>query len=89
MTDEKITPTEIARRVVALGYAPTMTRQRVLQLADDDPGWPVPREQWERLGAYWLIEWEPVRSYFEKRVPVSGPAGWRRPAADAADVVTA
>lgn len=55
-----------------------MTRQRVLQLVDDDPQWPVPREQWVKLGAYWLIEWEPVRAYFEKRVPVSGPAGWRQ-----------
>ncbi|MEV6866357.1 hypothetical protein AB0M44_35855 [Streptosporangium subroseum] len=32
-----MTVTEIARRAVALGYARSMTRQRVMQLATSDP----------------------------------------------------
>lgn len=69
MTDqhEWITPTEAARRVVERGYATTMTRQRIYQLADTDPNWPAPRDQWREIGAYKQLPWEPVEQYFKSR----------------------
>lgn len=79
MADEEwITPTEAARRIVALRYAPTMTRQRIYQLADTDPTWPAPRETWRNVGNYKLIPWAPVEAYFKNRDARSGPKGWTR-----------
>jgi hypothetical protein len=73
---ERVTLAEIARRVVAeLGYA-SMSPQRVAELADTDPDWPVPRAQWRRVGAYWQLPWPPVRAYFAARDPRPGPKGW-------------
>lgn len=65
---EMVTLAEIARRV-------SLSKQRVSQLAKDDPAWPVPRDQWQQLGRYWLLPWEPVRKYFEER---DAPAGLHR-----------
>lgn len=79
MTDEEwITPTEAARRVVAAGYAPTMTRQRIFQLADTDPNWPAPRSSWRSIGNYKLLPWGAVETYFKTRNSRSGPKGWSR-----------
>ena len=75
---EWITPTEAARRVVALGYAATMTRQRIYQLADSDPAWPAPRDSWRSVGNYKLLPWKDVETYFKSRDTRSGPKGWTR-----------
>jgi hypothetical protein len=82
MDDEWITPTEAARRVVDLGYAPTMSRQRLYQLADTDPNWPAPRDTWRKLGAYQLLPWTPVEAYFKTRDARPGPKGWNVKNAD-------
>jgi hypothetical protein len=65
--EEWITPTEAARRVVQRGYAKTMTRQRIYQLAADDPAWPAPRDQWRTFGAYKMLPWGAVERYFKER----------------------
>jgi hypothetical protein len=77
---ELVTLTEIARRVVALGYARSMSAPRVAALARTDPAWPVPKAQWRSVGGYWQIPWPPVRDYFAARDTRSGPKGWPRPA---------
>lgn len=69
---ELVTLAEIARRVVELGYAKSMSKERVSQLSKTDPDWPVPREQWMKLGPYWQIPWPPVEEYFRNRRPVHG-----------------
>lgn len=77
---EMVTPTEIARRVVSHGWATSLTRQRVMQLADTDPGWPVPRAEWKRVGRYWQIPWdERLQKYFSARDRRPGPKGWSGP----------
>lgn len=73
---EWITLTEAARRVVELGLADRMTRQRISTLAAADPSWPAPREQWRPVGAYKLLPWEPVKEYFETRDASLGHKGW-------------
>lgn len=78
MDEEWITPTEAARRAVTLGYAPTMTRQRIYQLADTDPAWPAPRGDWREMGAYRLLPWKPVEQYFKNRDARPGPKGWKQ-----------
>jgi hypothetical protein len=79
---EMVTLAEIARRVVAeLGYA-SMSPQRVSQLAETDPAWPIPRSQWRRVGAYWQLPWPPVRAYFAARDTRPGPKGWSPHSAD-------
>lgn len=75
---ELVTLAEIARRVVALGYAETMSRERVRQLSDSDPDWPVPRSEWKKLGPYWQIPWPPVEKYFRARKPMHGVHHSRR-----------
>lgn len=69
---ELVTLAEIARRVVDLGYAETMSKERVSQLSKTDPDWPVPRDQWKKLGPYWQIPWPPIEEYFRNRKPVHG-----------------
>jgi hypothetical protein len=66
---ELVTLAEIGRRV-------GLTTERVRQLARDDPNWPIPRTQWRRVGRYWLVPWEPIKTYFAARDSRSGPKGW-------------
>lgn len=74
---ERLTMKEIAERVVALGYADTMTRQRIARLAKTDPAWPVPQAEWTRLGRYWQIPWDHrLDCYFAQRNSQPGPKGW-------------
>lgn len=75
---ELVTLAEIARRVVELGYAQTMSKERVSQLSKTDPDWPVPRSEWKKLGPYWQIPWPPVEEYFRNRKPVRGVHHARR-----------
>ncbi|MFJ5588351.1 hypothetical protein ACIQCG_01210 [Streptomyces noursei] len=67
---ELMTVTEIARRV-------SLTRQRIMQLANTDPNWPVPRAEWKPLGRYWQIPWDDrLETYFAERDRSPGPKGW-------------
>jgi hypothetical protein len=86
MTDgaevEMVHLAEVARRVVALGYAPSMTGDRVGKLAATDPDWPVASDQEQRAGNRRLVPWDPVRDYFAARFAGRGsrpgPKGWAR-----------
>ena len=75
---EWLTMTQVAERVVQRGYADTMTRQRVAQLAETDPDWPVPKEQWRPVGRYWLLPWTPLEPYFKVRSSRPGRKGWSK-----------
>lgn len=74
--DDWITLTDAAERVVQGGYADTMSRQRLTELADTDPSWPVPRARWKRAGRAWLVPWPPIEAYFKARDTTPGPKGW-------------
>jgi hypothetical protein len=73
---ELVTFTEIARRVTDRGYvARPITRQGVRHIADNDPAWPVPPEQWIRIGNAWAMPWEPIEAFFRDRTTRGrGPA---------------
>ncbi|HEV2637257.1 MAG TPA: hypothetical protein VGX23_19035 [Actinocrinis sp.] len=80
---EWVTLTEAARLVVACGYAPHMTRQRLARLSETDPAWPVPKEQVRVVGQARLVPWPVVEAYFRQRDARPGPKGWgveRQPA---------
>ena len=62
---ELVTFVEIGRRV-------GLSRQRVRRIADTDPDWPVPKEQWVKVGPSWAVPWEPVAEYFRSRKPQHG-----------------
>jgi hypothetical protein len=67
MTDapevEMVHLAEVARRVVALGYVPSMTGERVGKLAATDPHWPITSAQERWAGnRRRLVPWEPVRA---------------------------
>jgi hypothetical protein len=75
--------TEIAERVVNERLAPSMSRQRVIQLhrgtkrVAPDPDFP---EVVAKTGRSRLFEWESVKRYFEKRDTTRGRhKGWTRP----------
>ena len=76
-----VTLTEAARLVVERGYAPSMTRQRLAQLAETDPAWPIPKERMRTVGPAKLIPWPAIEDYFRARDPRPGPKGWSTPAA--------
>ena len=69
---EWVTPSDVARRVVQLGIYKSFTRQRVMQLAQGDPAWPIPREQWRSLANMWLFPWPPVEDYLRARIARPG-----------------
>ncbi|WP_354596098.1 hypothetical protein R1Y80_00850 [Streptomyces sp. JL1001] len=73
---ELVTFTEIARRVTDRGYVPRpITRQGVRHIADNDPEWPVPPDQWIKIGNAWAMPWEPIESFFRDRTTRGrGPA---------------
>ena len=60
-----VTLAEIARRV-------RLSKQRISTLARTDPDWPVPEDQWQRVGRYFFLPWEPVKRYFDARTPEVG-----------------
>lgn len=60
-----VTLAEIARRV-------DLSKQRVQQLAHRDPDFPVPKDEWQKIGRYYFLPWEPVKAYFEARDPQHG-----------------
>ncbi|MFF2522266.1 hypothetical protein [Streptomyces liangshanensis] len=55
-----VTFREAARRVVAEGIAPSMTHQRISQLARADPDFPESR----LIGKSRLADWDLLRTYF-------------------------
>ena len=60
-----VNATEHARRVVACGYAPSMSRQRIWELARTDPNFPRP---WPTAGREKLWSWSQAeRSYWRPR----------------------
>ncbi len=61
-----VTFTDIARLAVRLGYAESLTRQGVRHLADTDPKWPVPQEEWIKLGNAWVMPWPPIKQYLSE-----------------------
>lgn len=71
-TDDWITATETARRVVAEGLAKKMSRQRIMQIAESDPTWPLPRSEWRTIANMWLFPWTPVREFFASRTVRQG-----------------
>ncbi|MGK5733312.1 hypothetical protein [Streptomyces sp. URMC 124] len=80
-TPDLVTFSEIARRVSArkLVLRP-ITRQGVRHIADTDPSWPVPREQWLKIGNAWAMPWEPIEKFFRERTtrgrgPAAKPEG--------------
>lgn len=62
---QMVTFTDIARLAVKLGYAESLTRQGVRKMADTDPEWPVPQEQWLKVGNAWAMPWAPIKEYLQ------------------------
>lgn len=62
-----VTFTDIARLAVELGYAESLTRQGVRKMAETDPAWPVPPDQWMKIGNAWVMPWAPVKQYLADR----------------------
>lgn len=71
---------EIARRVSAPGRP--ITRQGVRHIAKTDPAWPIPEDQWQKIGNALVMPWAPIEKFFRERKsrgrgPDTGPR--RRP----------
>ena len=61
-----------------------ITRPGVRYIADHDPDWPVPRDQWMKIGSAWAMPWAPIEKFFRER---TAPRG-RGPAPKADDAPT-
>lgn len=70
-----VTFTQIAARLTERGIIEgSITRQGVRYIADTDPEWPVPSEQWLKIGNSWAMPWAPVEKFFrERKVRSRGP----------------
>lgn len=78
MTDEggpdMVSFREAARRVVAEQIAPSMTHQRVSQLAKDDPDFPPV----VTIGRSKVIDWKLGRPYFKAKAKAAAQRDSRR-----------
>lgn len=73
--------TQIAERLNELGLVSRpITRQGVRYIADHDPGWPVPKEEWIKAGTAWLMDWNPIEKFFRERTTPRGRGPVVRPA---------
>ncbi|MFB7359576.1 GIY-YIG nuclease family protein [Streptomyces gardneri] len=77
---EWLTFGETARRIVKEGFSASMSRNRLMYLAENDPQWPVPRSEWRYIANAWLFPWELVAAYFREdpATPVLSWAGHLR-----------
>ena len=65
---EMVTFTEIAKRVTERNLVSRpITRQGVRHIAETDSDWPVPPEQWMKIGNAWAMPWEPIEEFFRQR----------------------
>lgn len=65
---EMVTFTEIAKRVTERNLVSRpITRQGVRHIAETDADWPVPQEQWMKIGNAWAMPWDPVEEFFRNR----------------------
>lgn len=73
---EMVNFSEIARRVSDRGLVSRpITRQGVMYIANTDPNWPIPREQWQKIGNALAVPWVPVERFFTERTTRGrGPA---------------
>ncbi len=62
-----VTFTQIAQRLMERGIVGSITRQGVRHIADTDPDWPVPPDQWLKIGNAWVMDWNPVEEFFRNR----------------------
>lgn len=60
---EWLTFGDTARRIVASGFYSSMSRPRLMYLAENDPEWPVPRAEWRYLAGAWLFPWQLIDAY--------------------------
>lgn len=76
---ELVTFTDIARRVSEMKLSPRpISRQGVRYIADHDPDWPVPQEQWVKIGTAWALPWAPIEEFFQRRTKRGrGPSSQR------------
>lgn len=80
-----VTFTQIANRLNERGLVSRpITRQGVRYIADHDPDWPVPQDEWMKLGSAWVMPWEPIEKFFRERTTPRG----RGPAEKADDTPT-
>jgi len=71
---------QIAARVVEEHYVTTMSHQRVSVIARTDPDWPIPPEEYKRIGTATLVPWDDrLRRFWATRQAADGPKGWSRP----------
>lgn len=65
---DMVTFTEIAKRLHERGIVEKkITRQGVRHIAETDPGWPIPPEQWLRIGNAFAMDWAPIEEFFRSR----------------------
>jgi hypothetical protein len=63
-----VTFTEIAKRLTERGIIEgSITRQGVRHIANTDPDWPIPPEQWLKAGSAFVMRWDPVEKFFRER----------------------
>jgi hypothetical protein len=65
---DMVTFTQIAQRLKERGIVDkAITRQGVRHIAEHDPEWPIPPEQWLRIGNAWAMDWAPIEEFFLSR----------------------
>lgn len=71
---------QIAAKLVDEHYTATMSHQRVSVIARTDPAWPVPEDEYRRVGTAILIPWDDrLHRFWATRQAPDGPKGWSRP----------
>jgi hypothetical protein len=58
---------DMARLLDEIDDLPSLSPQRIRQLAEQDPDWPVPMDQAIKTGRIRLFDWNVMEPYFRTR----------------------
>ena len=58
---------DMARKLANIDDLPSLSPQRIRQLAETDPNWPIPMDQAVKTGRIRLFDWRVMEPYFRTR----------------------
>lgn len=63
---------DMARALAKIEGLQPLSPQRIRQLAESDPDWPIPMDQAVKTGRIRLFDWRVMEPYFRSRVSRQG-----------------
>jgi hypothetical protein len=73
---------DMARLLAEIDDLPSLSPQRIRQLAEQDPSWPIPMDEAIKTGRIRLFDWRVMEPYFRTRQSRQGQRTDLKPPAE-------